>query len=40
MTPTQREAMQVLDLVRAGVEVPPVRVNWALAITGDLSQGR
>lgn len=37
LTDAEREAMQILDMVRAGVDVPLKRVNWALAITGDLA---
>ena len=35
-TDEKREAAHILDLVRAGGNVPDVKVTWALWILGDL----
>lgn len=37
LTPVQREAHMVLDLVLNGYEVPQSRVRWALIVLGDLA---
>jgi hypothetical protein len=31
----EREAMRILDMVRAGMDVPATTVTWALFVTGD-----
>lgn len=36
LTDEEREAMEILDMAREGVDVPLKLVRWALAITGDL----
>lgn len=36
-TPTQLQAHQVLDAVRAGMAPPQEMVDWALLVLGDLS---
>lgn len=36
MNHEEREAMHILDLVKAGEEVPKAVVEWALRVTGDL----
>jgi hypothetical protein len=33
----KRQAHEVLDAVRAGIQVPQQRILWALLQTGDLS---
>lgn len=35
MNHEEREAMHLLDLLRAGEEVPETTVAWALRVTGD-----
>lgn len=37
LTPEQREAHQILDLVRNGCDVHWRRICWALVILGDLA---
>lgn len=37
LTDSQREAMEILDMVRAGIEIARTRVVWALITTGDLT---
>jgi hypothetical protein len=37
LTRMRREAMEILDMVRAGIAVPESRVIWALITTGDLT---
>ncbi|WP_156374698.1 hypothetical protein [Pseudorhodoferax sp. Leaf274] len=37
LTEMAREAMHVLDMVRAGMDVPAKRITWALMVTGDLT---
>lgn len=36
ITPRQRLAHEILDMVRAGIQVSPVRVSWALIVLGDV----
>jgi len=31
----EREAMHILDLAAAGVDVPASAIQWALIVTGD-----
>lgn len=35
MNEEEREAMHILDLVKAGEDVPESVVAWALRVTGD-----
>lgn len=35
LTEIKRQAMEVLDMVRAGLDVPESRIRWALFVTGD-----
>ncbi len=35
MNHEEREAMRILDLARAGFDVPESAVAWALFVTGD-----
>lgn len=37
ITPVQREAHAILDLVRAGVDVDDDSIAFALAVLGDLT---
>lgn len=36
MNHEEREAMHILDLVKAGEDVPKAVVEWAMRVTGDL----
>lgn len=38
MSDEWREANHILDLVRAGGDVPASTITWALWVLGDLSQ--
>ena len=35
MNDEEREAMRLLDLWKAGEDIPPAMVDWALRCTGD-----
>jgi hypothetical protein len=35
LTPRQRQAHELLDLVRAGVNISQIRIRWALIVLGD-----
>lgn len=35
MTPEEQEAMRILDLLKAGDDIPASVVQWALRVTGD-----
>lgn len=35
MNDEEREAMRILDLLKAGEDIPPSVVLWALIVTGD-----
>lgn len=35
MNPEEREAMRILDLLKAGEDVPESVVAWCLRVTGD-----
>lgn len=35
MNDEEREAMRILDLLKAGDDIPPSVVQWALRVTGD-----
>jgi hypothetical protein len=37
LSPDQRKAHTILDLVRGGFDVPQSRVRWALIVLGDLA---
>lgn len=37
MTPEQRRAHSILDLVKSGYQVPNSRVRWALIVLGDMA---
>lgn len=35
MTDEEREAMRILDLLKAGEDIPAQIVSWCLRVTGD-----